>query len=85
MATYDVEELDRLLNRNGGPAFPIELSATNPIHIGMTLRDWFAAQVLTGLLSGNILKTHGDGVIDGNTMVKRAYEFADAMLKERTK
>lgn len=85
MALYDVEELDRLLNRNGGPAFPIELNTKNPIHIGMTLRDWFAAQVLTGLLSGNIMKVRDNGVIDGDIMVKRAYEFADAMLRERAK
>jgi len=49
-------------------------------HVGMTLRDYFAGQVLKQLsLSG--------GPMDSwpNWHSKKAYELADAMLKERKK
>ena len=40
---------------NGGPAFPSEVVTTNDgwLHSGMTLRDYFAAKALVGLLSTN--------------------------------
>jgi hypothetical protein len=43
---------------------------------GMTLRDWFAGQALTGLLAGNT----GD---KAPNWAKAAYQVADAMLKAR--
>lgn len=55
---------------------------------GMTLRDWFAGQVLVGELSGEDM---GDGPVqsrsDANAtlMARRAYHLADAMLAERMK
>jgi hypothetical protein len=53
-------------------AFPCALDQT----IGMSLRDWFAGQALAGL------------VIDTPVIeidVRRAYQYADAMLTERAK
>lgn len=72
----------------GGPAFPvqsvyIEDQETNS-H-GMTLRDYFAAKALQGLLanpklSNEILK-HGGAV--GGWIEDSAWAFSDAMLKAR--
>jgi hypothetical protein len=44
---------------------------------GMTLRDYFAGQVLNGLFSGN---NTGSPIAD---IVQRAYIYADAMLEAR--
>lgn len=44
---------------------------------GMTLRDYFAGQVLNGLFSGN---NTGAPIAD---IVQRAYIYADAMLEAR--
>jgi hypothetical protein len=72
----------------GGSAFPvqsvyIEDQETNS-H-GMTLRDYFAAKALQGLLanpklSNEILK-HGGAV--GGWIEDSAWAFSDAMLKAR--
>ena len=40
----------------------------------MTLRDWFAGQVITGMIGG---------VKDEDALAKCAYLIADAMLKAR--
>jgi hypothetical protein len=45
---------------------------------GMTLRDYFAAKAMQGLLAGT--KTS-----DGAMIVRDAYKMADAMMKERNK
>ena len=45
---------------------------------GMTLRDYFAAKAMQGLL----LDDNGD-FSDHNWMAEQAYAFADAMLKAR--
>lgn len=42
---------------------------------GMSLRDWFAGQALSGLLASNQL----------NSVEELSYLMADAMLKERDK
>jgi hypothetical protein len=56
---------------DGGPAFPLEY----PPQTGMTLRDWFAGQVLLGM--------SGSGKYDWRA--QEAYALADAMLAERKK
>jgi hypothetical protein len=53
---------------------------------GMTLRDYFAGQVMTAAFN----KTHSnDWGMDGNNHMplsaKMAYRYADAMLAERAK
>lgn len=76
---------------NSGPAFPkIEHICLNPLNDqwgevftkpGMTLRDYFAAQALTGYLA------YGHPAIIMGTFIdesaKVAYEYADSMLKAR--
>lgn len=63
--------------KDGGPAFP-----------GITLRDWFAGQVLQGMLSETLvdpnLPTLNDVKVSfGQFYVRRAYSWADIMLAER--
>lgn len=62
-------------SRNGGPAFPSE-STLQP---GMTLRDYFAAHALTGLLATPQMKL----VQAPDSVANVAFLIADAMLRER--
>lgn len=74
---------------DGGHAFPTQsweydggdrvLQYQEP---GMTLRDWFAAKALQGLLAAQIHGFNNDWFADG-TFARMAYEMADAMLKVR--
>lgn len=64
----------------GGPAFPRSESLQYSQHItgGMTLRDYFAAKAMQGLISA-WTTAHPPG----KETSKAAYEYADAMLKAR--
>jgi hypothetical protein len=57
----------------GGPAFPLD----DGVHRGMTLRDYFAAKAMQGLLT-RIARS-------GTEQAEEAYRIADAMLKAREK
>ena len=48
---------------------------------GMSLRDYFAAHAMHGLL----MDGHDNGEADLEHVAKRCYFIADAMLKERAK
>ncbi len=53
---------------------------------GMTLRDYFAAKALTGLMGGGWQNDGNPFNEDrANRTAKIAFAFADAMLKERAK
>lgn len=82
--SLDHEAFNRLCNQ-GGPAYPSEVSIrpsdnTKPFtdidFCGMTLRDYFAAAALQGV----ILLDYG---LELGAM--RAYEWADAMIAQRDK
>ena len=65
---------------DGGPAFPVpENKYGDPVHPGgMSLRDWFAGQALTGWISeGSNLRGHEAAIAEG------CYVLADAMLQAR--
>jgi hypothetical protein len=62
--------------QTGGPAFPGVDDLGDPYH-GMTLRDYFAAKALQGLLAC----AEADGTNDD--FARWAYKYADAMLKAR--
>lgn len=64
--------------KNGGSAFPMHnaIGASAP---GMSLRDWFAGQALTGLCANSIPGDHHRP----KARVSEAYALADAMLSER--
>ena len=75
---------DKHIN-DGGPTFPVwELNGNGQPEMtgfGMTLRDYFAAKAMQGLLAAQI-----HGFIDTpakGPFASMAYEMADAMLKAR--
>ena len=68
---------------NVGPAFPI-VEHDNLVCAGMTLRDYFAAISLNGMLSSSSESNYFD--TDEECFMfyaKRAYGYADAMLEAR--
>ena len=79
----------------GGPVYPMfvkggaqpfvggmTLYTEDYHHPGMSLRDWYAGQALSGLLV-NRPEDIPSQVVDGYTRL--AYQLADAMLAERDK
>lgn len=64
---------------DGGPAFPIPLDdrpGAYEVHPGMSLRDWFAGQAI----SGNRLNC-----ATPKELAEFGYMVADAMIAERSK
>jgi hypothetical protein len=64
---------------DGGPAFPAGTHHTHDkdgqsLSLGMTLRDWFAGQALSGMLA------YGE---EYEPFAERAYLIADMMIKAR--
>ena len=64
---------------NGGLAFPCPESERHYREDGMSLRDYFAAKVVEGMLSSPHLKLD----IAPEQLAATAFEYADAMLKAR--
>lgn len=69
--------------KTGGPAFPVqsiyvEDEATNSR--GMTLRDYFAAKAMQGILAGTLTP---EGLWSQTEVAETAYNVADAMLRAR--
>jgi hypothetical protein len=63
------------------PAFP-----SNPdsqLHLGMTLRDYFAAQAMQGLVSNLGITGMETARAGAHNYAHICYLFADAMLKAR--
>lgn len=54
---------------------------------GMTLRDWFAGQAITGILMHGMFMSPSDSVDEqewwNNKISQEAYDIADAMLAAR--
>lgn len=69
--------------KTGGSAFPYEErnSEGQPYldHFGMTLRDYFAAKAMQGMLANQ----HPYQASDEHMFARDAYVMADAMLKAR--
>ena len=61
----------------GGPAFPQFVLSNGGAYVegGMTLRDYFAAKAMQGMLA--------DGRTGDEYVSNLAYQYADAMLKAR--
>lgn len=78
--------------KTGGPAFPRtgRLDVAKPYKVqdqaGMTLRDWFAGQALTGVLAESWHPDMGHAPpssIPAARMAVYAYTLADAMIAAR--
>lgn len=72
----------------GGPAYPIPAGGyipapTDPAYdrMGLTKRDWFAAQVVSSMIHLSICKNDS---WDLESAAYNAYAMADAMLKARS-
>ncbi len=77
-----------MTKNTGGPAFPCETLGVDQHgeyrkpYEGMTLRDYFAAKAMQGMLSANG-DENGFLEYEEKTVAKNAYKLADAMLKAR--
>jgi len=81
--------------KDGGPAFPTDYSSVDgfkhKVEAGMSLRDWFAAKAMQGMITA--LTEFKKNMLDGDSIIKNrpkdiselSYLYADAMLKEREK
>lgn len=69
---------------DGGRAFPLDVqdNGSGFYNQGMTLRDYFAAAALTGILA-NPETLKAVPPIKHDERAEAAYKAADAMLKER--
>lgn len=82
-----IEDENRILSRAGGPAFPRQAVGSDLAGIvdcgaeGMTLRDWFAGQVLAGMMADEGLAI---GEKQFSIDAARAYAMADAMIMARS-
>ena len=65
----------------GGPAFPLDLTVDGDHRwgYGMTLRDYFAAKAMQGLLS----RIGNDKMNVHDVLAQRTYQIADAMIEAR--
>jgi hypothetical protein len=75
------------MKNNGGPAFPRPLGhhphmgcTYSDAQQGMSLRDYFAGHALAGLLSDETIER-----VTPEGYAKSAYDYAEAMIEERTK
>ncbi len=64
----------------GGAAFP---TYKDSLYLGMSLRDYFAAKAMQGLLSSPRAPLGGKEDVTDLLIAKLAYVTADAMLKAR--
>ena len=63
-------------NRNDEAAFPVPIGQTDERQWGMSLRDWFAAKAITGVID----TCRGESA---KNWAKDCYHIADAMMEER--
>ena len=69
---------------DGGPAFPVPNDANANDQEGMTLRDYFAAKAMQGMLANPNQDRAPLTVKSQEAVVAGAYEVADAMIKSRS-
>ena len=71
---------------DGGPAFPRPGTDCGPDQDGMSLRDWFAGQALTGIKANDELChicSDVPSMTQAEAVARMAYADADAMLAAR--
>ena len=72
---------------DGGPAFPSHGSMGEVVQEGLSLRDYFAAKALSGLLSMHGASVDGERLSvfkHSGAVAENAYVLADAMLAARS-
>lgn len=69
---------------DGGPAFPVT-RLDIPEMEGMSLRDWFAGMALQGMITNNTEVPELARKAPEQAAAIVAYNFADAMLRERAR
>ncbi len=72
------------MTQDGGTAFPCGLQSGHlqPLHAGMSLRDYFAAKALQSGWLRNTDIGYG-GITSPQIMATACYEIADAMMEAR--
>jgi hypothetical protein len=70
-----------MTTNTGGSAFPYVADADFDYGTGMTLRDYFAAKAMQGVIS----RSSEGAEVDQDMCAYWSYKMADAMMKERTK
>jgi len=66
-----------MIKETGGPAFPVDANEHGfPPHLGMTLRDYFAAKAMQGQIAT-------DWDVPREVIAQWCYRMADAMLEAR--
>jgi hypothetical protein len=76
-------------HNDGGPAFPAPAGVSHITLQGMTLRDWFAGQALSGIdglrahYVSNREQERDEAERRAAWAAAAAYRYADAMLEER--
>lgn len=72
---------------DGGPAFPVnhDEGEVTWVDEGMTLRDYFAAKAMQGIIAGAMADGSPWRQAEARDKARAAYLQADAMLKERAK
>jgi len=73
---------------NGGQAFPVVVSSEGAVWYGMTLRDWYAGQVIPCVYATAMREAEqGSGLLQDEHwrtgLAADAYALADAMLAAR--
>lgn len=63
------------MDKTGGAAFP----KTDVVGCGMTLRDYFAAKAMQGILA------NPEYDMPNESLAGEAYKIADAMIRQRDK
>lgn len=71
-----------MTDKTGGPAFPIPGLQNDEEFNGMTLRDYFAAKALQGLLANEQAAPFGMSARPDD-YAQKAYRQADAMIEAR--
>ena len=71
-----------MITNTGGPAFPAPAGVSHITEQGMTLRDYFAAKAMQGILASNTEHEHEDAHIF-DAIAEASYKQADAMLEAR--
>ena len=81
-STNKPKEIEMNDIKDGGPAFPIKGPVSTVDKQGMTLRDYFAAKAMQGLIAQSMGTALGS---NPKLAAEHAYATADAMLKAREK